>query len=48
MIILMSTEEEITRLINHYGNDILRMCFIYLKDYHLAEDAAQDLSLIHI
>ena len=42
MIILMSTEEEITRLINHYGNDILRMCFIYLKDYHLAEDAAQD------
>ena len=37
MIILMSTEEEITRLINHYGNDILRMCFIYLKDYHLAE-----------
>lgn len=38
----MSTEEKIEQLINDYGNSIFRMCFLYLKDYHLAEDAAQD------
>ncbi|QOR34877.1 sigma-70 family RNA polymerase sigma factor [Clostridium sp. 'deep sea'] len=35
-------ETEINRLITTYGNSILRMCFIYLKDIHLAEDALQD------
>ncbi|MBE5957199.1 MAG: sigma-70 family RNA polymerase sigma factor [Lachnospiraceae bacterium] len=30
------------RLINEYGNTIFRMCYLYLKDYHLAEDAAQE------
>lgn len=32
----------ITKLINLYGNDILRMCLIYVKDYHLAEDITQE------
>lgn len=35
-------DTEITRLITTYGNSILRMCFLYLKDIHLAEDALQD------
>lgn len=30
------------RLINDYGDAILRMCFLYLKDYQLAEDATQE------
>lgn len=30
------------KLIDEYGNSILRMCFLYLKDTHLAEDAVQD------
>lgn len=38
----MPTEEKIEQLMNSYGNSILRMCFLYLKDYHLAEDAAQE------
>ncbi len=25
-----------------YGDELLRMCFLYLKDYHLAEDAVQE------
>ena len=25
-----------------YGDDILRMCFVYLADMSLAEDATQD------
>ena len=37
----MSTEQLLERLMNEYGDAILRMCFLYLKDYHLAEDAAQ-------
>lgn len=38
----MSSEETLERFMNDYGDDILRMCYLYLKDYHLAEDAAQD------
>lgn len=30
------------RLINEYGNSLLRMCFLYLHDLQLAEDALQD------
>lgn len=30
------------RLINEYGDSILRMCHLYLQDIHLAEDAVQD------
>lgn len=32
----------IERLINQYGNELLRLCTLYLKDVHLAEDAVQD------
>ena len=30
------------RLLNEYGNSVFRMCFLYLKDVQLAEDALQD------
>ncbi len=35
-------EEKLTQLINDYGNDILRLCTLYLKDRYLAEDALQE------
>lgn len=38
----MPANKEIERLMNNYGDAILRMCFLYLKDYHLAEDATQE------
>jgi RNA polymerase sigma-70 factor (ECF subfamily) len=33
------------KLINDYGNDVLRVSFIYLKDRQLAEDAFQEVFL---
>ena len=36
------TDVEMQRLIDQYGNDILRLCTLYLKDRHLAEDALQE------
>lgn len=33
---------DIKKILDEYGNSVLRMCFIYLKDAHLAEDAVQD------
>lgn len=36
------TEEHFNSLIDEYGTEILRLCFLYLKDYQLAEDACQD------
>lgn len=41
-VIEMPAEETIERLMNEYGDAVFRMCCVYLKDYHLAEDAAQD------
>lgn len=45
------TDEEheawMNRIVQEYGNAILRLCLLYLHDRHLAEDAAQD-SLIKI
>lgn len=38
----MSAEEKIEQLLKDYGNSVFRMCFLYLKDYHLAEDATQE------
>ena len=39
----MPAEENLLdRLMNEYGDDILRVCYLYLKDYHLAEDAVQE------
>lgn len=35
-------EVNIRDLIDEYGNSIFRMCFLYLKDFHLAEDAVQE------
>lgn len=33
---------DIARMLSAYGRDLLRLCFMYLKDIHLAEDALQD------
>ena len=33
---------DISRMLAVYGKDLLRICFLYLKDIHLAEDALQD------
>ncbi|HEY8364267.1 MAG TPA: sigma-70 family RNA polymerase sigma factor [Haloplasmataceae bacterium] len=35
-------EKTIERLVSTYGNDVLRLAFMYLKDKHLAEDAFQE------
>lgn len=35
-------EMDLGGLLSLYGNDLLRICFVYLRDYHLAEDAVQD------
>ncbi|ABR46350.1 RNA polymerase, sigma-24 subunit, ECF subfamily [Alkaliphilus metalliredigens QYMF] len=35
-------EQDFNRLINEYGTEILRLSYLYLKDYQLAEDACQD------
>ena len=36
------TEEHLAYLIDQYGDDLLRLCTLYLRNYHLAEDALQD------
>ena len=33
---------DLNRMMEDYGNSLLRLCFMYLKDMHLAEDAVQD------
>lgn len=38
----MQQEQIVKRLMNEYGDAVFRMCYLYLKDYHLAEDAAQE------
>ena len=35
-------EAVLSDLLNNYGTTLLRLCFFYLKDVHLAEDAVQD------
>lgn len=35
-------EEQLEHLMNQYGDQLLRLCYLYLKDYHLAEDALQE------
>lgn len=37
-----NSKTNMERLLAEYGNSILRMCCLYLKDTHLAEDALQD------
>ena len=34
-------ELRITRLMQTHGSDVLRLCYLYLKDHALAQDAAQ-------
>lgn len=36
------TEERMELLIHSYGNSLLRLCTLYLRDPYLAEDAVQD------
>lgn len=36
------SEMELERLIEQYGDGLLRICLLYLKDYGLAEDAVQE------
>lgn len=38
----MNTEAVITKLMNEYGDQMLRLCAMYLRDTALAEDAAQE------
>lgn len=38
----MLANQNVERMVNEYGNALLRMCYLYLKDYHLAEDAVQE------
>lgn len=35
-------EPDLARMMDSYGNNLLRLCFMYLKDRQLAEDAVQD------
>lgn len=36
------SEVDLERLIEQYGDGLLRVCLLYLKDYGLAEDAVQE------
>lgn len=38
----MPADQNAERLLQEYGDTLLRMCYLYLKDYHLAEDAVQE------
>ena len=33
---------DLERIVNEYGDALLRMCFLYLKDHAMAEDAVQE------
>lgn len=35
-------EADLTQLLEDYGDAILRLCYLYLGDIHLAQDAVQD------
>lgn len=38
----MPANQHLENLMNDYGDSIFRMCFLYLRDYQLAEDATQE------
>ena len=38
----MPAEQFLERLMHEYGDELLRTCYLYLKDYQLAEDAVQE------
>ena len=33
---------DLDRIMDSYGTGLLRLCYLYLKDYHLAQDAVQE------
>lgn len=33
---------DMNKLVKEYGDSLFRMCFLYLKDLHMAEDAVQE------
>lgn len=35
-------QEEFDNIVNEYGDSVLRLCFMILKDYHAAEDITQE------
>ena len=36
-----SAEDRITRLMTSYGDDVLRVCYLFLKEHSIAQDASQ-------
>lgn len=38
----LATQQAVEGLMREHGDSILRLCFVYLRDYHLAEDAMQE------
>lgn len=38
----MPAEHFLERIMHEYGDELLRTCYLYLKDYQLAEDAVQE------
>ena len=38
----MLAEDKLPQWMEDYGDAVFRLCFLYLKDYHLAQDAAQE------
>ncbi len=38
----MPANQYLEKLMSDYGDSVFRICFLYLKDYHLAEDAVQE------
>ena len=38
----MPAEQILERLMREYRDSVFRMCYLYLKDYYLAEDATQE------
>lgn len=39
---MLTNEDEVNRIISLYGNQILRMSYLMLNDYDLAQDVVQD------
>lgn len=38
----MTSDLLLEKLMSEYGDMVLKICYLYLKDYHLAEDAVQE------
>ncbi len=38
----LAAQHAVEGLMREHGDSILRLCFVYLRDYHLAEDAMQE------